>query len=209
MTIKLIEWLESTLIKCYIKHCQLLIKDLCAGRIHFVLSLSPFSSISLDYESVEKRPHWRWYSTAVEESSGAWYREICNTEQHFSAPLLSEKGEQQMRDGSRGKGREVLKGVGSVTRVIVQFDYWYPHSHEGRELLLVLQRPPWSPASSDVGPPQGRSCSTPGLRWSKQSIGAIDIHNVYISVHRSALSGAVCVINLALVSSGCFHGYQW
>lgn len=30
-----------------------------------------------------------------------------------------------------------------------------------------------------------------------------------ISIYRSALRGAVCVMNLALSSSGSFHGYQW
>lgn len=38
-----------------------------------------------------------------------------------------------MREGSQGERRdeEMLKGVESVTRVIVQFEYWYPHSQDG------------------------------------------------------------------------------
>lgn len=51
----------------------------------------------------------------------------------LSPPLSFLQREQQMRKGGQRERRdgEVLKRVGSVTgTVIVQFEYWHPHSHE-------------------------------------------------------------------------------
>lgn len=95
--------------------------------------------------------------------------------QHFSPSFFSTKREQQMRERRDG---EVLKGVGSVTRVIVQFEYWHPHSHEG-----AIN----SPAAHDLDDHQPPLMSDPHKAshiqlqdWDgASSVGAKHIHFIY------------------------------